>query len=81
MIKNSRGQMTIEAILLLTIFIGIFLLAQKTFKSKKYISQMVEGPWSYVQGMIEDGVWLSASNSKSKNPNLFNRHASPEVPQ
>lgn len=76
--KKQKGQMTVEAILLLVIFVGIFLVTQRTFKSKKYLAQVVSGPWSYVQGMIESGVWLPADSSKSKHPNKFNRRASPE---
>lgn len=77
-LKNEKGQMTVEAILLLVIFVGIFMVTQRVFKSKKYLSQIVSGPWSYIQGMIESGVWMPAEEGKVRHPNRFTRRASPE---
>jgi hypothetical protein len=77
-IANDRGQMTIEAILILTIMVGIFTMVHKTMKSGDYMAKLVSGPWSYVQGMTENGVWASAANGRRKHPNSYSRRASPE---
>ena len=77
-LKNSKGQMTIEAVLLLSIFVAFFTIAQKFIKDQDWFGQLVDGPWILVQGMIENGVWADASTGKSKHPNLFRRRASPE---
>jgi hypothetical protein len=76
-LKNQRGQMTVEAVLLLVIFVGIFLVTQRIFKEKNYLSQIVSGPWSYMRGMVESGVWMEAEAARSKHPNRFSRRASP----
>ncbi|MBY0314100.1 MAG: hypothetical protein K2Q26_01185 [Bdellovibrionales bacterium] len=76
-LRNQKGQMTIEAVLLLVIFVGIFLVTQRIFKEKNYLSQIVSGPWSYMRGMVESGVWMDAESARSKHPNRFSRRASP----
>jgi hypothetical protein len=77
-LKNNRGQMTIEAILILTIMIGIFTMVHKTMQSKDYMGRLVSGPWSYIQGMVENGIWVKASDGTRRHPNSYSRRASPE---
>lgn len=79
MIKNERGQMTLEMILIAIILTGIAISFSNAAKSNGYLASLVEGPWLHVRGMIEDGVWVAAGdNSKALNPHHLSRHASYE---
>lgn len=77
-LRNSSGQMTIEAVLLLSIFVAFFTIAQRMIKEQDWFGQLINGPWILVQGMIENGVWEPAATGKNQHPNLFRRRASPE---
>ena len=77
--SSERGQMTIEAVLILMILVMVFTMVHKQISSKKYLNQIVSGPWAYMQGMIENGVWVAGGDaSKNLHPNVFGRRASPE---
>ncbi len=77
-LTNNRGQMTVEAVLLLVIFVAVFTFTHKEISKRKWLNQIVAGPWSYMAGMIENGVWMPAEGSKTYHPNVFGRRASPE---
>jgi hypothetical protein len=77
-LRNQKGQMTIEAVLLLVIFVAMFKMVQQSIKDKNFLSNMVSGPWTYVQGMIQNGVWAPGDAGAATHPNIFGRRASPE---
>jgi hypothetical protein len=77
-LTNEKGQMTVEAVLLLVIFVAVFTVVHKAISKQEWLNKIVSGPWSYVAGMIENGVWMPAENSKTYHPNGFGRRASPE---
>lgn len=77
MIKNRAGQITIEAVLVLALLMSAIFAISNQLKSGQYISKMVEGPWSYLAGMIENGIWMPAASGKAKHPNQITRHGSP----
>lgn len=73
---RQRGQMTIEMILLLSIFVGISLTVMRYANQQKWMENLVSGPWRPLQGMIEDGVWVDVKTSKDFHPSLKGRHGS-----
>ena len=75
-LRTQKGQVTIEAVLLITIMLGVSTFAHKAISSRGLLSQLVSGPWSYVAGMISNGVW-KGGDSSSLHPNRFQRRASP----
>ncbi len=72
-VKNQKGQVLIEAVLLLTLVVGMWSVFTKFAKQKKWFDSLVNGPWQTMSGMIETGVWDPPQKSKSKHPNSFNR--------
>jgi hypothetical protein len=72
--KGDLGQITIEAILILAILTGVAIYATKYMRTNQVLASVVEGPWQPVRGMIEDGVWMKAGDSKAQHPNLRKRH-------
>ncbi len=77
-LRNQKGQMTIEAVLLLVVFVATFKVAQQSIKDKNFLSNMVSGPWTFVQGMIQNGVWAPGDTGNTIHPNIFGRRASPQ---
>ncbi len=76
-LRNKKGQMTIEAVLLLVIMVAVFTVVHRTISEGEYLSKIVSGPWGYMQGMVANGVWKSG-NSNNMHPNAFDRRATPE---
>jgi hypothetical protein len=72
-VKQS-GQLTIEAILILTVIVAIMLTVYNKAHNDGWMKALVEGPWKPLQGMIEDGVWEKAGTSMADNPSLKKRH-------
>jgi hypothetical protein len=70
---NSQGQVLIEAVLLLTLVVGMWSVFSKYAKEKKWFDSMVNGPWQSMSGMIETGLWKPPQQSRPKHPNNFNR--------
>lgn len=73
---NQKGQVTIEAILLMIFSVALFTFISKKFKDEGYVEKLVKGPWNSVAGMIENGVWGTPQETVSFHPNLMDRHMS-----
>lgn len=71
--RSSKGQVLIEAVLLLTLLVGMWSLFSRYAKQKKWFDSLVNGPWQSMSGMIETGVWDSPQKARAKHPNSFNR--------
>jgi hypothetical protein len=74
--RSQSGQLTIEAILIMTILTAIALSFSRFMKSNNLVADVVEGPWRPIQGMIENGVWESGEKAKSHHPSQKSRHSS-----
>ncbi len=72
---HEDGQMFIETILLIVAFFSVVLVASNYFRSNAVIRSLVFGPWSYLQGMAENGAWAPPALAKKQHPNLRDRHA------
>ena len=75
-LRNQSGQLTIEAILIMTVLTAISISFSRFAKSGNLVANVVEGPWKPIQGMIENGVWESGDKAKSHHPSNRGRHSS-----
>ena len=75
--KKNSGQITIEAVLVLTILMSTAFAGIQVFKDNQYLARVVEGPWQHLAGMMENGIWGSPAQGKSDHPNHVTRHGSP----
>lgn len=75
--KNQRGQLTVEAVLILAIVMSTVYAGTKVMRDEAFLAKMVERPWSFLAGMIENGVWMPAESGRSLHPNHLSRHGSP----
>lgn len=72
-LKNQKGQMFVESILLMIVFTSITITAYRQIRTQNLLGNMVQGPWTYVQGMVENGVWEPAAASRGFHPNQLSR--------
>ncbi len=77
-LRSQGGQLTIEAILIMTVLTSLSIFASRYIKSNELLASVVEGPWRPLQGMIENGVWMSGDKAKAKHPSQKERHSSNE---
>ncbi len=75
--NKQSGQITVEAVLVLTILVSTVFVATRTISDQQFLSRMVERPWSYLAGMIENGMWVPAVAGRGRHPNHNTRHGSP----
>jgi hypothetical protein len=75
--SNQKGQVIIESILLLVVFMSLWVYFAKLFNNSNLMrSLMADGPWPRLSGMIESGVWETPSKAKTLHPNNLDRGAS-----
>ena len=78
MFKNSeKGQATIEAILIVTVLLTTSLAVMNQIRQRQILPSLVEKPWAYISGMIENGVWAPPERGAVNHPNHLQRHATP----
>ncbi len=71
--SSEKGQVIIEAVLLLTLIVGLWSLFSKIAKQSKWFESMANGPWATISGMIENGVWVQEKKAQTLHPNHFSR--------
>ncbi len=62
-ILNSKGQFAIEAVLLMTLFAGVFALTMKLIRDKQIIQNLTDTSVTKVKNMSEYGTWKSECKS------------------
>lgn len=75
-IKNQRGQVAIEYILITVVLAGILLSVRSALISNNVVANFVQKPWELVAGMIESGVWGDPQKVRGQHPGLLKRHNS-----
>ncbi len=80
MIKNknkgqaTKGQATVEMVLILTILLGIsFYLKNELITGKDIFVKFITTPWTYIGGMMESGVWAKKDDAQKYHPNQMQR--------
>jgi hypothetical protein len=61
---NERGQIIVEAVLLIGIGIIVILGFVKHLKETDFAGRIIANPWAKLQGMIECGVWQDCGVGK-----------------
>lgn len=76
-LRQRSGQMAVEMILMLALFLGASYFVRDAFQSNGIIAQIVSRPWLSIAGMLQNGVWAPPEESNSQHPNNFSRVRSP----
>jgi len=54
---NQKGQVLVEAVLLLVLFMGILFFGLGRLKQMEFVKKLTVDPWVRVSGMVECGTW------------------------
>ncbi len=73
-VGNQKGQMLVEAVLIMVVFMAFTMLTAKYFKDKEFLKQLITGPWVALSGVLQNGVWLSPAKGAISHPNGHTRH-------
>jgi len=74
---SSKGQVTVEYILLAFVSLILMQLIFSRFKDENYLAQFVSGPNPIIANMMENGVWeLNRTAARNQHPNQNERHLS-----
>jgi hypothetical protein len=73
-IKNQRGQAITEAVLILVLLFGFTTAVVSYFKSEEVLQKIVTGPFTYLAGMLQNGVWLPPDKGAPSHPTSHSRH-------
>jgi hypothetical protein len=73
MISNSKGQMTLEMVLMTAMIVGFAILVGSTFRSNDIFANMVTGSWDNLAGLIQNGVPGKPKDTMVKHPGHYNR--------
>ena len=73
-VKNQKGQMTIEMVLILVALITMSYFVLKKFDEEiKPVTNFIVAPWITIAGMMESGIWLDVKKAREKHPNQWKR--------
>ena len=74
---RSKGQVTVELILLGVVLIVLSQLVVNQIKTNNYIKDFAKGPSQVVANMMANGNWKkNPDESKAEHPNIHERHYS-----
>jgi hypothetical protein len=75
-LRNQKGQFVIEAVLLMVLSVSLLMAGLKLLKDNKVVSNLIDGPWERVAGMIESGSWQEPGAAAKDHPNQRDRNLS-----
>lgn len=55
--KNQRGQLAVEAVLLMALLVSISVFVSNYLKNAEFAQRIVAKPWERMAGMVECGKW------------------------
>jgi hypothetical protein len=79
---NNKGQFMIEAVLLMTLFVGVFAFTMKLIRDKQIIQNLTDASVTKVKNLSEYGTWKqdckamkggSSQTAANCHPNSINR--------
>ena len=74
--SRSKGQSTVEMVLILSLFVTIIYIVSAQFKSNEVFANIISGPWQALSGIIQNGAWKPPDQSMGLHPNNNSRHVS-----
>jgi hypothetical protein len=72
-LNNQKGQLVVEAILLMVVLASISLFASRYLKENQIARKLSAEPWAKLSGMIECGTWNPCRGSKGMHPQTNDR--------
>lgn len=72
-LKNKRGQLVMEAVLLLVVILGVYMTVSRVASENQLMQRLISGPWTALAGMMENGVWGSPDQVRRNHPHSKSR--------
>lgn len=72
--RGQAGQAVTEAILILVLLLGFTTIVTSYFKNEEILKKLVTGPFAYMAGMLQNGVWLPPDQGAASHPAGHFRH-------
>ena len=66
--RKSKGQLAIEAVLLLTIGLMLMLSLKNWAQESQIFANIFTKPWAKISGMIENGAWGDPATTRKYHP-------------
>ena len=77
-LKNKKGQVTVEYILLAVALIALFQVATVTLRDNESLKNFQEIPGQIFKNLVENGNWeIEEELSRRNHPNHHERHYTP----
>lgn len=72
--KNQSGQAVTEAVMILVLLFGFTFAVANYFRNEDILKKMITGPFVYLSGMLQNGVWLPPDKGAPSHPTGHFRH-------
>ncbi len=79
--KNNKGQVTVEAVLMVIVVLAVVTLVGDFFKSNEVFKKIVHAPWQSMSGMLQNGTWGPPSETNFAHPNRGDQNRTNEGDQ
>jgi hypothetical protein len=73
---HQKGQMVVEAVLLMTVLFGITVAVSNFLQSSQTAKKLTSEPWERLAGMIECGSWQACQGTPGVHPSSRDRNLS-----
>ena len=65
---SEKGQLVLEAILLMVLFLGVAVAVKNKFSEDNIIGSLAAGPWASVSSMMSNGSWDKSKDEGEVHP-------------
>jgi len=65
---DQAGQLVLEGVLIMIIFLGVAVAIKNKFNDNGYIGSLTAGPWASISKMMSDGTWDKTKSEGESHP-------------
>lgn len=71
---SQSGQAVTEAVLILVLLFGFTFAVASYFRNEEVLRRLIQGPFAYMAGMLQNGVWAPPDKGAESHPSGHFRH-------
>ena len=72
--RGQAGQAITEAVLIIVVLFGFTFMVANYIKSEEVLKRLITGPFTYLSGMLQNGVWAPPDRGAEMHPSIHFRH-------
>lgn len=73
-LRGQGGQAITEAVLIIVVLFGFTFMVANYLKKEEVLKRLITGPFTYLSGMLQNGVWAPADKGAEMHPSIHFRH-------